>query len=180
MWKYYLSVCWPDATRISLNTLTWEEIKNPNNLNRPRTPVEEIYGHIQEGLTTAISLLPDAWDDDNKGRATQWAAIALLGENYLTQGKYAEALAAFKKIEDSGKFSLWQGKDGYSRQFSSDNATAWKPFLMCATTGGDGIRAMLTTCLVVRKPGAEKLHTQAEPWNTASMTGGIHLLPQVP
>ena len=103
---------------------TWEDIKDTDNLARERTSEDEIYGHIENDLKEAISLLPDSWNDDDFGRATKWAAIALLGKVYLTQGKFQEALTELKKIEDSGEFNMWDGTEGYTKQFTADNWTS--------------------------------------------------------
>lgn len=55
-------------------------------------PVEsqsaEIYAQVEKDLVEAIAALPESWDGQNVGRATQGAARALLGKVYMQQHKY--------------------------------------------------------------------------------------------
>ena len=63
-----------------------------------RSTKEEVYAQIVKDLKDASAdLLPKA--DEDLGRATQGAAIALLGKVYLFQGKYQAALDEFEKLE---------------------------------------------------------------------------------
>ncbi|MCK5774752.1 MAG: RagB/SusD family nutrient uptake outer membrane protein, partial [Bacteroidales bacterium] len=67
-------------------------------LHDERTPKAEIWAAIEADLKEAINKLPVSYDADGYGRATQGAAIALLGKTYLFQKKYAEAATEFGKI----------------------------------------------------------------------------------
>ncbi|QNF33497.1 RagB/SusD family nutrient uptake outer membrane protein [Adhaeribacter swui] len=71
-----------------------------------RATVQEVYAQIEADLIKAEELVPVSYDDANVGRATKGAAQSLLGQVYLTQKKYAEAVVAFKKVVDSGTYSL--------------------------------------------------------------------------
>jgi len=71
-----------------------------------RSTVQEVYAQIEADLVKAEGLVPVAYDDASVGRATRGAAQSLLGQVYLTQKKYAEAAAEFKKVVDSGAYSL--------------------------------------------------------------------------
>lgn len=71
-----------------------------------RSSVDEVYTQIVSDLTEAETLLPVSFDDANVGRATVGVAESLLGNVYLTQKKYAEAAAEFKKVIDLNIYEL--------------------------------------------------------------------------
>ena len=57
---------------------------------------EEIWAQIETDLLYAADNLPETWDTENVGRATQGAARALLGKAYMQQHRYAEAKEQFE------------------------------------------------------------------------------------
>ncbi|TVZ13990.1 RagB/SusD family nutrient uptake outer membrane protein [Maribacter sp. MAR_2009_72] len=62
-----------------------------------KSPASEVYALIISDLQAAsASLLPKSEEDN--GRATKGAAIALLGKVYLFRGEHALALAEFEKL----------------------------------------------------------------------------------
>lgn len=65
-----------------------------------RSDSAAIYALIVADLTAAIDGLPATWADAQKGRATSWAAKALLGKVYLYQKKYPEAAAILEPLAD--------------------------------------------------------------------------------
>jgi hypothetical protein len=67
---------------------TWE---NSTEAKVPRSNIEEVWTLVESFLTEAINRLPVEWDEENIGRATKGAAVALLGKTYLYQKKYNEA-----------------------------------------------------------------------------------------
>lgn len=68
-----------------------------------RSSVEKIYELITQDLTLASEKLPDNYDPSMAGRATKWAAIALLAKVRITQGLYDEqTLELLKQVESSG------------------------------------------------------------------------------
>ena len=71
-----------------------------------RSTVQEVYAQIEADLVKAEGLVPVSYDETNVGRVTKGAAQSLLGQVYLTQKKYTEAVAAFKKVVDSGTYGL--------------------------------------------------------------------------
>ncbi|WP_372931889.1 RagB/SusD family nutrient uptake outer membrane protein [Mariniphaga sediminis] len=75
---------------------------------KPRSEsVDEVYELITEDLHYAAENLPEQWTESNdKGRATSYAANALLGRVYLQWGKSAKALEALNKV--IGNFHLYQ------------------------------------------------------------------------
>ncbi|MEO9480122.1 MAG: RagB/SusD family nutrient uptake outer membrane protein [Maribacter dokdonensis] len=62
-----------------------------------KSTTDEVYALIISDLQAASSSLLDKSEEDN-GRATKGAAIALLGKVYLYRGEHALALAEFNKI----------------------------------------------------------------------------------
>lgn len=52
-----------------------------------RSPVNEVYDFIVDDLKAAVNKLPEIYADNQKGRATTWAAKSLLAKVYMTLGK---------------------------------------------------------------------------------------------
>jgi starch-binding outer membrane protein, SusD/RagB family len=69
-----------------------------NNNYFPRAPAASIWSFIESDLTAAIADLPVVYSLSDLGRATQGAAIALLGKAYLYEKKWTDAQAQFTKL----------------------------------------------------------------------------------
>jgi hypothetical protein len=69
-----------------------------------RSPKADVYRQIEADLTTAISALPAVQVE--KGRATRYAAQALMGKVLLYQKKYTEAAAMLENVITANAFSL--------------------------------------------------------------------------
>ncbi len=89
----------------------------------------EIWDFIEEDLERAIATLPEDWNESNKGRATRYSALALLGKVRLFRAqwfndnsKYAQAKAAFDQIVNSGKFRLMEDYGDNFRIETENNA----------------------------------------------------------
>ena len=67
-----------------------------------RTAKTAVYAQIETDLKNAITVLPVVQTE--KGRATKYAAQALLGKVYLYQNKYTDAAAMLENV--IGKYSL--------------------------------------------------------------------------
>lgn len=101
-------------------------------LEIPRSPVADVYALIISDLQTAAMLLPASYTGLNRGRATSWAAKALLAQVYLTRSgpqlhpdgpclglnEYQQALALLNEIINSKQFSL---QPTYASVFSYTN-----------------------------------------------------------
>jgi hypothetical protein len=72
----------------------------------PRAPQADVFAQIVQDATEAEAVLPQSWGSSDKGRATQGAAEALLAEQYLWRGDWANAALFAKKIIDSGVYDL--------------------------------------------------------------------------
>lgn len=81
-------------------------ITGQEGLEIERSPREEVYSFIEQDLTFASEYLPEAYDQDNVGRATRWAAMGILGKAYLTQEENQEAIDVLERIVDNGPHRL--------------------------------------------------------------------------
>jgi len=81
------------------------EVYDPQKDNKPRASVEEVYKQIISDLTDAAAKLPGSYSD-NSGRATKYAAQAILSKVYLAQAKYTEAATAATEVISKGGFAL--------------------------------------------------------------------------
>lgn len=85
--------------------LVTKETENVNSyFGQGRTASTEVYKQIVSDLTEAASLLPEV--ASQKGRATKWAALGILGKVQLTLHDYAEARTCLQQVVSSGKYSL--------------------------------------------------------------------------
>lgn len=64
-----------------------------------RRSVDAIYELIENDLLDAVDLLPESYGDDEKGRATVWAAKTLLAKMYLTLKDYESAETLLLDVE---------------------------------------------------------------------------------
>ncbi len=69
-----------------------------------RSPKAAVYAQIETDLNTAIAVLPAIQTE--KGRATKYAAQALLGKVYLYQNKFPQAAAMLENVITPNAFSL--------------------------------------------------------------------------
>jgi tetratricopeptide (TPR) repeat protein len=72
----------------------------------PQANSGEIFNFVVKELKEVQNILPANYDAANEGRATKWAATAILAKLYLWKGDYESALPELKKIVDSNQFSL--------------------------------------------------------------------------
>ena len=101
-----------------------------------RAPKADVYLAIEKDLNAAIDVLPTT--QSQAGRATKYAAQALLGKVYLYQQKYDSAATVLQSVINSGAFSLVpdfasiflkSGENGpesvFEIQYSSDGANSY-------------------------------------------------------
>jgi hypothetical protein len=83
-----------------------------------RSTAAEIYAFIEEDLNFAKSYLPVEWDKTKfPGRITSGAAHGMLAKVYLTQKKWAMAMAEAQVVMNSGQYNL---STPYSTIFSEE------------------------------------------------------------
>lgn len=105
-----------------------------DNLKKPRSSVEDVYGVIIKDLTDAEPVLPavKVWLDSDKGRVTRYAAQAMLARVYLQQRNYTKALEYCNLVIGSGtNFHLYDNyadiydpskkNEGYENIFEIQN-----------------------------------------------------------
>lgn len=113
-----------------------------------RTSASEVYTQIEKDLQVAINILPDT--QSQKGRATKYAAEALLGKVYLYQDKFTEAAASFENVigmfglvNDYGDQFLKSGENGpesiFEIQHSNDSEWYDWGFTPQGTEGNFGV-----------------------------------------
>lgn len=85
--------------------LVTQETENVNSyFGQGRTATTDVYKQIVEDLTDASSLLPE--NASQRGRATKWAALGILGKVQLTLHNYTEAKNCLAQIVDAKKYAL--------------------------------------------------------------------------
>jgi hypothetical protein len=124
---YFDLVRWFGKVPIVDHTLTPSEA-----VTIPRSPVADVYNFIISDLQFAIANLPDAYPAADKGRATKYAAKAILALVYMTRSapdygiegpglglnEWDLALAQLNDIIASGKYSFLPD---YASIFSFNN-----------------------------------------------------------
>jgi len=100
-----------------------------------RAPVADVYRQIISDLLAAYAVLPDVYQQSDRGRATKWAAGHLLAKVYLTRGSADLATrggkatdmdsAAFYAVNviNSGKFAL---ETNFANVFEQNNQKVTK------------------------------------------------------
>jgi hypothetical protein len=75
--------------------------------NVPQSNAATVYAFIEKDLNYATGVLPLAWDQTKfAGRVTRGSAFGLLAKVYLTQQKWAPAMAAANTVMQSGQYDL--------------------------------------------------------------------------
>jgi hypothetical protein len=93
--------------------------------NQPQAKPADVYAQVEADLTAAIPHLPATISGTEEGRASQGAAIALLGKVFLYEKKYTQAAAELSQV--NGTPGGTTPKYGYHLQanfgavFSPDN-----------------------------------------------------------
>ncbi|MEO6963606.1 MAG: RagB/SusD family nutrient uptake outer membrane protein [Puia sp.] len=104
---------WGDAPLIT----SYDSVLTSNYASR--APAASLWAFIESDLTAAIPDLPVTYATADLGRATQGAAIALLGKTYLYEKKWTNAQTAFTQLTQSPfTYSL---DPSYDNLFSENN-----------------------------------------------------------
>jgi starch-binding outer membrane protein, SusD/RagB family len=125
---------------LTTKILTIEESKKIQ-----REPVLNVYNLILEDLKFAVANLPETYVTADKGRATKWAAKALLGRVYLTMYgaplKQADKLALAKaELADViAKESLFPLAANFADLFKAVNDNKFNVFEVQYVSGGLGL-----------------------------------------
>src|SRR5213595_2888759 len=115
----------------------------PTPTDRPATASPaEVWGQIEQDLTQARPVLPQAYSGADVGRATWGAATALLGKAHLQQREWSEAEAALSEVIDSGRYDLMASYgDNFTDRFENNVESVFevqfgdRSFLSAGTRG---------------------------------------------
>ena len=80
-----------------------------------RTPKAEVWAFVENELKESATMLPATRPSSEMGRITAGAALAILGRVQMAEKKWSDAAATYKKILDSGVYSIEQG--GFKKLF---------------------------------------------------------------
>jgi hypothetical protein len=79
--------------------LLTKEVASPGEaFTRAKATADEVYNQIIEDAKAAAADLPDTYSKESEGRATKGAALALLGEVYLTRKDYKSAVTTLQSV----------------------------------------------------------------------------------
>lgn len=112
--KYYFDLVrvYGDVPLLTTPPTTLAEV------NIPRTAAAQVYTQIEKDLTDAIGNLPTSYSGDDIGRATKWAATALLAKVYLTENKLTDAATRAREVINGSGKVMW---DNYADNFKVAN-----------------------------------------------------------
>lgn len=102
-----------------------------------RNSVDEVYTQIIADLKESETLLvTNRNTGDNSGRADKGIALSLLGNVYLTQKKFAEAAAEFKKVIDMNAYTLLPNyADLFKSGQQGNSETIWQVYYLSGVSG---------------------------------------------
>ncbi|MFZ4725816.1 MAG: RagB/SusD family nutrient uptake outer membrane protein [Paludibacter sp.] len=115
--RFLRAIYYFDLVRMYGGVPLWTQSSiDRNEIMKPRATVDQVYEQITQDLKAAESL-PTTWSiETDKGRATSYAAQAILARVYLQWGKPSESLTYINKV--IGKFKLY---DNYNDIFDPKN-----------------------------------------------------------
>ncbi len=87
--------------------LRLELLASTDDASRPKSTTSEIYDQIIKDLTESENVLPNTAPSGQEGRATSWAAKALLAKVYLYAEKFELSAQKAKEVMDNGPFDLF-------------------------------------------------------------------------
>jgi len=153
----------------------------------PRSSVAEVYQQIISDLKAAYAVLPDVWQQAQRGRATKWSTGHLLAKVYLTRGSHDLATRGGKTTDldsaayyaqaviNSGKFQL---ENNFAMVFDQDNQKESREIIWAVqytsdplfngsgTSEGDGGNQshLWWVNLYDTKPGMQRDIQNGRPW----------------
>ena len=100
--------------RVPLIDTLFSDPAQQNNI--PQSSAAQLYTFIENDLMYAAANLPPSWEAKFVGRSTSGAANGLLAKVYLTQQKWAAAMAAANAVMISGQYDLSTSYDNIFRE----------------------------------------------------------------
>src|SRR5256885_7469685 len=115
----------------------------PELTDRPATVgPPQLWAQIEQDLTEARAVLPQAYTGADLGRATWGAATALLGKAHLQQREWSAAESALGEVIDSGRYDLMANYgDNFTDRFGNNVESVFevqfgdRSFLSAGTRG---------------------------------------------
>jgi hypothetical protein len=101
----------------------------------PRTPVSEIFDHIEQDIQISVDLLPATYIGTDKLRPNKYTALALQARVYLYQAKWTEAEIAATTVISSGQYSLPTNLANVFLPASSETLWQLLPVVSTMSTG---------------------------------------------
>jgi len=157
LYFWHLTAYWGDVPIIT------DVKENVEQLNIPNSTEKEVYAQIIKDLLIAEADLPFSpittpeatgtkWSVDNGGRATKFAAKALLGKVYIFDQQWGLAIPKLEEVVNNGGYKLL---DSFREVFSRTNELnvesifeiqfgevgpwqPWNPFISDIGNGGEG------------------------------------------
>lgn len=137
-------------------------------MNLPRTAVEDIYELIVADLDVAAEELPLTRSGQNIGRATRGAALGYLAKVHLTRRDFLASKNNAKAVMDLGIYSLMEdAKDNFELSTSDNNKESLfqAQFAGCGTFGtGNPMQAFFA-------PWGEGITKDRDGWGSQIPTG---------
>lgn len=92
------------------------EVINTSKTDFVRDPVSEAYKLMEDDLTKAVADLPDRGKEEEPGRITKGAALHLLTEVYLMQGKYNNAIETSTRLIENMGYGIMTQRFGSTNE----------------------------------------------------------------
>lgn len=133
--------------------VTTGDVNISESYNIPRSSVDDVYDQIIADLTAAIDLLPESYPPEDAGRVTKGAAQTLLGQVYLTQHNFPDAVIQFSAVISDKNYSLLPDyEDNFTGTDQGNSEAVWQILFKsgtvdlgsnypnwCAPTGSEGV-----------------------------------------
>ncbi|PZX49823.1 RagB/SusD family nutrient uptake outer membrane protein [Algoriphagus chordae] len=130
---------------------------------------EEIFQFILDDLAIATANLPGSYPESYNGRATSWAAKALLGKVYRNLNRYPEAELVLADVVNNSPNILLPGNSGYSNVFATDNEmNAEILFAVRYKAGGLGIGGPFANYFAPQNSGSYVINGDGNHFNRPS------------
>lgn len=110
------------------------------NMKKPRSSAEEVRQFILDDLEEAINVLPVKWEQNEYGRATRGAAVALRGKVKLFNRDYSGAATDFEEVvnDPSGRGYGYKLYDSYPDLFKPEGDCSDEMIFAVQNSGGVG------------------------------------------
>lgn len=112
--NWYLAAFWGNVPLV-LNTPEDQDDFFPSQATQ-----SEVFASVISDLGMAADMLPATWSDNDLGRPTRGAALALRGKTYLYTGNYSAAASDFQAVVNSSVYDLLPPAQ-YEENFTTAN-----------------------------------------------------------